>query len=84
MERRAHRPARPGSWGGHAVNVVAYDDRTLTVVTWGRLQEMTWAFWERYVDESYAIISPDFLDAGKAPNGFDLAALRRDLALVTG
>jgi len=45
---------------------------------------MTWAFWERYVDESYAIISPDFLDAGKAPNGFDLAALRRDLALVTG
>jgi len=26
---------KPGSWGGHAVPVVAYDARTLTVVTWG-------------------------------------------------
>jgi len=77
-------PARPGSWGGHAVDVVGYDRHTLIVVTWGRLQEMTWAFWDRYVDEVYAIISVDFLDdGGKAPNGFDLAALKEDLALVT-
>lgn len=77
-------PAKPGSWGGHAVDVVAYDDHTLTVVTWGRLQELTWAFWDRYVDECYAILSVDFLDeAGEAPNGFDLAALKADLALVT-
>ena len=55
-------PARPGSWGGHAVDVVAYDRHTLTVVTWGRLQEVTWAFWDRYVDEVYAILSVDFLD----------------------
>jgi len=25
----------PGSWGGHAVPVVAYDARSVTVVTWG-------------------------------------------------
>jgi len=77
-------PARPGSWGGHAVDVVGYDRHTLTVVTWGRLQELTWAFWDRYVDEVYGIISVDFLDeAGEAPNGFDLAALKQDLALIT-
>ena len=77
-------PARPGSWGGHAVDVVAYDRHTLTVVTWGRLQQLTWAFWDRYVDEVYAILSVDFLDeAGEAPNGFDLAALKADLALIT-
>lgn len=77
-------PAKPGSWGGHAVDVVGYDQHGLTVVTWGRLQQLTWAFWDRYVDEVYAILSTDFLDkAGEAPNGFDLAALKSDLALVT-
>jgi hypothetical protein len=77
-------PAKPGSWGGHAVDVVGYDHRGLTVVTWGRLQQMTWAFWDRYVDECYAVLSVDFLDeAGDAPNGFDLAALKEDLKLVT-
>jgi hypothetical protein len=74
----------PGSWGGHAVPVVAYDSRGLTVVTWGALQTMTWGFWEAYCDEAYAILSPDFLDqkGGKtvAPNGFDIAQLQADLA----
>jgi hypothetical protein len=76
-------PARPGSWGGHAVDVVRYDRNGLTVVTWGRLQELTWSFWARYCDEAYCILSDDFLTKGNAPNGFDLAALEADLALVT-
>jgi hypothetical protein len=75
-------PAAPGSWGGHAVDVVRYDKKGLTVVTWGRLQQMTWAFWDRYCDEAYCIISNDFLSGGKAPNGLDLNALNADLALV--
>jgi hypothetical protein len=75
--------ARPGSWGGHAVDVVRYDRNALTVVTWGRLQQLTWSFWERYCDEAYCILSDDFLQKGNAPNGFDLAALEADLALVT-
>jgi hypothetical protein len=76
-------PAAPGSWGGHAVDVVRYDERTLTVVTWGGLKEMTWSFWDRYVDEAYCLLSKDFLRGGTAPNGFDLAALKKELALVT-
>ena len=76
-------PARPGSWGGHAVDVVRYHRDGLTVVTWGRLQELTWSFWDRYCDEAYCILSGDFLQKGNAPNGFDLAALEADLALVT-
>jgi hypothetical protein len=75
--------ARPGSWGGHAVDVVRYDAHGLTVVTWGALKRMTWSFWERYVDECYGIVSNDFLAHGRAPNGFDLPALQADLALVT-
>lgn len=75
--------AKPGSWGGHAVDVVRLDAAGLTVVTWGRLQLLTWAFWDHYCDESYCILSTDFLDAGRAPNGFDLAALKQDLKLIT-
>ena len=75
--------ARPGSWGGHAVNVVGYDARGLTVVTWDQVKRLTWSFWDRYVDECYCILSKDFLERGQAPNGFYLAALEADLALVT-
>lgn len=75
-------PAAPGSWGGHAVDVVGYDEEALTVVTWGALQELTWSFWDRYCDEAYAVLSADFLADGRSPEGLDLAALRRDLELV--
>ena len=76
-------PAAPGSWGGHAVDVVGYDAAGLTFVTWGSLKRMTWSFPDRYCDEAYCLLSTDFVSAGKAPNGFDLDALRADLALVT-
>ena len=74
----------PGSWGGHAVEVVAYDAGGLWVVTWGALMRVTWAFWDAYVDEAYAILSPDFIEGnGNTPEGFALAALQADLAGVT-
>jgi hypothetical protein len=79
-----HGEGAPGSWGGHAVPVVAYDSRSLTVVTWGALQSMTWSFWAAYCDEAYAIISADYLEqkGGQpvAPNGFNLVQLQEDLA----
>lgn len=75
----------PGSWGGHAVPVVAYDENGVTVITWGQPLKMSWAFWSAYVDEAYAIISADFLNgAGDTPAGFDLAQLQNDLRAVEG
>ncbi|HYM74562.1 MAG TPA: hypothetical protein VE377_01175 [Candidatus Dormibacteraeota bacterium] len=69
-----------GSWGGHAVPVVAYDSRGVTVVTWGALQVMTWSFWEAYCEEAYAIISNDYLTKKKkTAEGFNLAQLQSDL-----
>jgi len=76
-------PAAPGSWGGHAVDIVGYDGTGLTFVTWGALKRMTWSFLDRYCDEAYCLLSSDFLDNGEAPNGFDLDALKADLTLVT-
>ncbi len=72
---------KPGSWGGHAVPVVAYDSRGVTVVTWGALQMMTWSFWEAYCDEAYAILSQDYLTGKKTTTqGFGLQQLQEDLA----
>ena len=70
---------KPGSWGGHAVPVVAYDARGLTVVTWGALQVMTWSFWDTYCDEGYAILSKDYLSGKKTAEGFSVAQLNADL-----
>ncbi len=69
--RRAHRRIRRA--GG------------LVVVSGAPLKRMTWEFWDAYCDEAYAIYSTDFLEPDKkAPNGFDMAALLRDLELVKG
>ena len=72
-----------GVWGGHAVPIVDYDEKSLTCVTWGALKKMTWSFFHRYCDEAYAVLSPDFIRAGgEAPSGFDLAQLQSDLAAI--
>jgi hypothetical protein len=76
-------PDEPGSWGGHAVDVVGYDAKGVTVVTWGKLLHASWDFWDRYCDEAYAILTKDYFDGAKTPNGFDLATLDADLKLVT-
>jgi hypothetical protein len=71
----------PGSWGGHAIPIVAYDVRGLTVVTWGALKRMSWGFLNAYCDEAYAVLSQDWINnvTKLAPNTFDLAALQADL-----
>jgi len=75
-------PGAPGSWGGHAVNVVAYDAQGLTVITWGAPKRMTWTFWDAYCDEAYGILTKDFIAKGRAPQGFKLAQLEKDLTAL--
>jgi hypothetical protein len=75
----------PGSWGGHAVVVEAYNEHGLTCITWGQKQQMTWSFWDTYCDEAYALLSPDWVSAKKpSPEHFDLAALEADLKSLVG
>jgi len=47
--------SQPGSWGGHYVYVCGYTPAGPVCVTWGRKQQMTWAWFDRYCDEAYAI-----------------------------
>ena len=74
----------PGSWGGHAIYIVAYDQNTLTCITWGQLKKMTWAWFAKYCSEAYALVSKVWIEAsGIAPSGFDLAMLESDLRAVS-
>lgn len=72
-----------GTWGGHCIEVCAYDAKGLTCITWGSLQKMTWGFWNAYVDEAYCIISPEWLNvSNQTPSGLNLAQLQQDLLLI--
>lgn len=73
----------PGSWGGHAIMCPEYDAATLSVVTWGEIQGVTWPWIVSYCDEAYAVLSPDLFNGqGKAPDGLDMGALQSDLQSV--
>lgn len=72
--------ADPGSWGGHCIPLVDYDQTELTCVTWGSKIDMDYDWWKMYADEAYAIISPDWFNGDReSPAGFDMAALTADL-----
>jgi hypothetical protein len=67
--------------GGHYVPLVARR-HYLECVTWGRIQPLTYRFLTAYMDEAWALVSTDFLNAGKSPEGFALAELQADLAAL--
>jgi hypothetical protein len=72
--------------GGHCVTLGAYDKNGLECVTWGKVQKLTWAFFRKYFDEAWVIISPDMIDpaTGRDIQGLDLYALGQDFAALTG
>lgn len=75
---------QPGSWGGHAVVSPWYNDKGPVLVTWGTLVQCTWDFIDRYCDEAYALLSPDWINNGKlSPTGFDIQTLQNDLAIIS-
>jgi hypothetical protein len=68
----------------NCVAIAGHSPVGLDVITWGERITMTWAFWDSYVEECYAILSNDFVkNPVSAPNGLNMQALIADLALVT-
>ena len=62
--------------GGHAVPVIGYDPYHLYVVTWGRVQKMSFDWWHAYGDEAWAIFPSQLQEDGGADH------LRLDLLHV--
>lgn len=71
--------------GGHAVPAVGYDDQGVYVVTWARVQLMTWDCFAQCVEEAWVAVLPEwFSAAGQDPEGVDLHSLGEDFAQLTG
>jgi hypothetical protein len=72
--------------GGHAINAGFYDiaAKEWKIVTWGKVQTMTQAFWDKYVTEAWVVVSPEWVAANKNPDGVDLNALGSDFVQITG
>lgn len=76
-------PANPAN--GHAVCLIGYDNtkEVFKVATWGEIWDMSFDWYKKYVDESYAILNDLSLNAtGLSPEGFDLKALQIDLTHI--
>jgi hypothetical protein len=72
-----------GCAGGHAIIIIGFDSQYLYGITWGMVKKITYPFFNMYCDESYAIISNDWLNnAGISPSNLNLSALKSDLKLV--
>ena len=60
-----------GSWGGHYVYLCGYTPAGPVCITWGHKQQMTWAWFDKYCDEAYAIFDAEnkfkkaMIDRGK-------------------
>lgn len=70
--------------GGHEVASVGTMNYTekLTVVTWAKRQEMTFAFLSRYNDESFCWVAPEILNAGGTWRGLNVTQLNSDLVAI--
>jgi hypothetical protein len=69
--------------GGHAVFVPAYSPGLFRPISWGSPYTMTQAFWEKFVDESHALLGQDWLWKKSSPAGFNKNALLADLSAIT-
>jgi hypothetical protein len=66
------------SWGGHCVLIVGYDQQFIYFVSWGRVMQMTWDFYETYCDEAYVALTESWMKPpGIAPSGFNWAGLKK-------
>ena len=72
--------SRPNPHNGHYVYVPGYTKGGPVCVTWGRKQQMTWAFLKKYSDEAYAII--DAVDTAKKKRNLDEKKINQFLTSV--
>ncbi len=70
----------PGSpiEGGHCIVGVGYTQNGILCATWGGIAEVTYPFLAHFLEEAWAVIPDQFVEAGRGP-ALDLATLRADL-----
>jgi hypothetical protein len=72
-----------GIVGGHCVYIVGFNVTGPVCITWGQKQQMTWAFWDKYFDEAYAVIDATDPWCNPATDPLNCAALDQELNEIT-
>jgi hypothetical protein len=69
--------------GGHAIPVVGYGSRGVTILSWGTSYTFNYQFWADNCDEAYAVVDPLWIEeSGVSPGDLELQELISDLAAV--
>ena len=58
-------PADQQIEGGHCVILVGYDKDYAQCITWGKVQQVTWEWLRSYMEEAWAIITPEIVEKGQ-------------------
>lgn len=72
-------PADNQILGGHCVILVGYDAQYFYAITWGAVQKVEYSWLTKYMDEAWALITPEIAKKGSY-NGLNLAQLQADIA----
>lgn len=72
--------ARRRLWFSHALLATGYNEKELNVITFGKEETMSWEFYEKYVDEAYAVFDEKFLTARKTPSRLKVKNIKEMLA----
>ena len=73
-----HTPADNQIEGGHCVVLVGYDKNYAQCITWGKVQQVSWEWLNSYMQESWALITPEIVEKGQYGD-MRLADLMSDL-----
>lgn len=70
--------------GGHSVPLFGQGSEGMTCVTWAKRQQMGTSWYQKYCDESYVVLTEDWIEAARqvAPNGLNYDALQADLKAI--
>jgi hypothetical protein len=71
--------SQPGSWGGHYILLPGFTPSGPVCVTWGRKQQMTWEWLNKYADEAYTVFDAANHFKKKMIDGAKITAFLRSL-----
>jgi hypothetical protein len=67
--------------GNHCIYILGYDQQYLYCISWGKLQRMTWEYWDKMCTECYAIIdSPNPWLGAESP--INISECQRLLSMI--
>jgi hypothetical protein len=68
------------------IYIVDYDADWLYAITWGKIQRISWDWFDKYAEEAVALLSADWIDShtGLSPSHMTLASLDEQIVEMRG